>query len=250
MMLKIGCCGFPRGRHEYYKHFPAVEVQQTFYQPPRMLTLERWREQAPADFEFTLKAWQVVTHPSTSPTYRRMRVPLERPEEAGFFRPTDTVFAGYAHTHEAARVLKAKVVLFQCPASFTPTPEHIGHMRAFFRRVPRDRLLFAWEPRGDWEDERVRELCAELDLVHCVDPFVRKPVTARLAYFRMHGIGGYRHRYSDGELRELLDACGAFEEAYCLFNNMGMWEDAKRLKALAEATDEGPRKKKPAKRKA
>ncbi|KGN41169.1 hypothetical protein N801_08795 [Knoellia aerolata DSM 18566] len=28
--------------------------------------------QVPADFEFTMKAWQVITHESNSPTYRRM----------------------------------------------------------------------------------------------------------------------------------------------------------------------------------
>ena len=250
MILKIGCCGFPRARKDYFRHFPVVEVQQTFYQPPRTATLERWREQAPPGFEFTLKAWQVVTHPSTSPTYRRLRVPLERPEEAGFFRPTVTVLAGYARTREAARLLAARIVLFQCPASFTPAPEHIRDMRAFFRRVPRDGLQFAWEPRGVWDDGQVRELCAELDLVHCVDPFARKSVTERLAYFRLHGIGGYRHRYDDRELRRLLDACGAFEETYCLFNNMSMWEDGKRLKALAAEVGGRPRKKRPAKRKA
>jgi uncharacterized protein YecE (DUF72 family) len=245
MILKIGCCGFPRARKDYFSHFPVVEVQQTFYQPPRTATLDRWREQAPPDFEFTLKAWQVVTHPSTSPTYRRLRAPLERPEEAGFFRPTETVLAGYARTREAARLLTARIVLFQCPASFTPSREHIRDMRAFFRRVPRDGLVFAWEPRGDWDDEQVRDLCAELDLVHCVDPFAGKPVTGRLAYFRLHGIGGYRHRHSDQELRSLLDTCAPFEEAYCLFNNMSMWEDAKRLKALA-ATGDGSHKKRKA----
>jgi uncharacterized protein YecE (DUF72 family) len=36
----------------------VVEVQQTFYQPPRVATLEKWRLDAPANFEFTLEAWQ------------------------------------------------------------------------------------------------------------------------------------------------------------------------------------------------
>ena len=38
--------------------------------------LTRWRDQVPAGFEFTIKAWQIVTHESTSPTYRRLKQPL------------------------------------------------------------------------------------------------------------------------------------------------------------------------------
>jgi len=51
----------------------VVEVQQTFYQIPRIATGKRWREEAPPDFEFTMKAWQLITHEPSSPTYRRLR---------------------------------------------------------------------------------------------------------------------------------------------------------------------------------
>ncbi|MER3469532.1 MAG: DUF72 domain-containing protein, partial [Thermoflexus sp.] len=57
--IHIGCCGFPKARSVYFRAFRAVEVQQTFYDPPRPETLRRWREEAGPDFVFTLKAWQV-----------------------------------------------------------------------------------------------------------------------------------------------------------------------------------------------
>jgi uncharacterized protein YecE (DUF72 family) len=66
--LKVGCCGFPRGRKEYFRQFRLVEVQQTFYKMPDLETAIKWRQEAPTDFEFTLKAWQLITHPPTSPT--------------------------------------------------------------------------------------------------------------------------------------------------------------------------------------
>ncbi len=47
-----------------------------FYEPPRDGTMRRWRAQAPIDFEFTIKAWQLITHDALSPTYRRLRSPL------------------------------------------------------------------------------------------------------------------------------------------------------------------------------
>ncbi|HEY0528028.1 MAG TPA: DUF72 domain-containing protein, partial [Gemmatimonadaceae bacterium] len=67
-MIKLGMCGFTIGAAAYYKKFRVVEVQQTFYDPPPIATLERWRGDAPHDFEFTMKAWQVITHLGTSRT--------------------------------------------------------------------------------------------------------------------------------------------------------------------------------------
>src|SRR3712207_3550651 len=71
--VRVGLCGWTIGMSRYVREFSVLEVQQTFYDPPADATLERWRRQVPRDFEFTLKAWQVVTHDASSPTYRRMR---------------------------------------------------------------------------------------------------------------------------------------------------------------------------------
>ncbi len=92
--LQIGTCGFGRvKRPDYVKLLPAVEIQHTFYHPPAIETLEKWRQELPDGFECTLKAWQMITHESSSPTYRRLDRPLTEKEkaEAGFFRPTKTV---------------------------------------------------------------------------------------------------------------------------------------------------------------
>ena len=231
-MIKVGCCGFPRAKREYYTHFRVVEVQQTFYHPPRVGTCEKWRAQAPPGFEFTLKAWQLITHAPSSPTYRRLRMEIDKPDRYGFFRPTDEVLAAWERTKGIAQALEAQIVLFQCPASFTPTKEHIADMRAFFQLIERDGLLFAWEPRGEWEDEQIEGLCQELDLAHSVDPFQRPPLSGEIAYFRLHGRGGYRYRYTDEDLSRLLHWCREYEEGYCLFNNITMFEDALRMKEM------------------
>lgn len=232
-MLKVGCCGFGGAQRAYFDRFPVIEVQHTFYQPPRPATLERWRAQAPAAFEFTLKAWQVITHTASSPTYRRMRHPPGPTEAVGYFRPSETVLAAWERTRAAARALQARLVLFQCPASFTPSAEHLADLRAFFAQAARGGLTFVWEPRGPaWSDELVGALCAELDLVHGVDPFRRQPVRAQPAYFRLHGITGARHRFSDQDLARLRAWCAEHSEVYCLFNNLGMVEDALRFQAL------------------
>ncbi len=69
LRVKVGCCGFPGGMKKYFSQFRLVEVQQTFYKMPRLKTAQKWRQEAPSDFEFTLKAWQLITHSPTSATY-------------------------------------------------------------------------------------------------------------------------------------------------------------------------------------
>jgi len=233
--IRVGCCGFPRARRVYYDHFDLVEVQQTFYKLPRLSTAQRWREEAPPGFTFTLKAWQLITHEPSSPTYRKagLTIPEGERDRYGAFRPTDEVRDAWGRTLEIARALEATVVVFQCPARFTPTDEHVANLRAFFGEVDRGGLLFAWEPRGEWPDELVRELCKELDLIHCVDPFKNPSVHGVPAYFRLHGRTGYRYRYTDDDLLQLKEWCEAHPEVYCLFNNVTMWDDALRFADMA-----------------
>ncbi len=234
MDLKIGCCGFPQSRPAYFSRFSVVEIQQTFYKPPQTATAQRWRAQAPPGFEFTLKAWQLITHEPSSPTYRKARLKLDAPAQSyGSFRPTPQVLAAWERTREVAQALRARVVLLQCPASFAPTDEHIRNLRAFLSAIRHDKLRLAWEPRGAWPPELVRELCQMHGLIHAVDPFQGLPVTAGIAYFRLHGRTGYRYQYTDDDLSQLLAWCQAFEEAYCLFNNVTMWDDAIRFQELA-----------------
>jgi uncharacterized protein YecE (DUF72 family) len=236
-MIKIGCCGFRSSRESYYGLLPAVEVQHTFYQPPQVSTLRRWRAEAPAGFEFTLKAWQLITHQSSSPTYRRLKRQLteEEKEEAGAFRPNTVVEEAWELTRECAGALGARAVLFQCPASFRPVGENVEHMRRFFRRVRRDELIFCWEPRGGWPRELIKELCEELRLWHAVDPFAERTLTPGRCYFRLHGRKGWRYKYEDGELEELYSMLPKDAVSYVFFNNVEMRDDAARFKEIIEA---------------
>jgi uncharacterized protein YecE (DUF72 family) len=234
-VIKPGCCGFRLSRSEYMARFAVVEVQQTFYQPPQVKTLERWRAEAAPAFEFTMKAWQLITHEARSPTYRRLKRELTEAEkaESGSFRPTAIVREAWEVTLRCAEALEATRVLFQCPSSFTPTTEHVRDLRDFFRRIERPRnLLCLWEPRGSWPDKLVAELCGELDLTHVVDPFAARTVTPERCYYRLHGRGGWRYQYEDDELAELLMMLPARGDSYVMFNNVRMLDDAARFQQL------------------
>lgn len=242
-MIKVGLCGFTIGMEDYALSFPVVEVQQTFYEPPSDLTMRRWVAATPRGFEFTIKAWQLVTHEGNSPTYRRLKRVLE-PEErraCGGFRDSPIVRSAFARTLDCARILSATAILFQCPASFRPEEESIERLRKFFRFIANPvrpaGVRYLWEPRGPaWtrNPSLARDLCRELGLVFVVDPFVTTPAPEDgPGYFRLHGVTGARHVYTDDELRRLHAMTPA--SAYVMFNNIPRVGDAKRFLRLMRA---------------
>jgi len=237
--VSVGTCGFRLSRPEYAQLFSCVEIQHTFYQPPQIQTLERWRVETPAGFEFTLKAWQLITHEAKSPTYKRLKKRLTETEkaEAGYFKPTQIVRDAWETTFACAKALRATTILFQCPASFKQTAENISNMEKFFSGINRGRLKFCWEPRGDWDGKVVKNICQELKLWHVTDPFVGKSVTPAKCYFRLHGRKGWRYKYEEGELEELASMLPEDKRAYVFFNNIYMTEDALRFQEIIKESD-------------
>lgn len=233
-MIKVGTCGFRGNKLEYSKLLPAVEIQQTFYQPPQIKTLERWRAEMPDGFEFAIKAWQLITHEAKSPTFRRLKRQLTDREraEAGYFKPTAIVREAWDVTLACAEALEAKTILFQCPASFKPYEENIENLEKFFARIKRGRMNFCWEPRGAWDDKIVRDICERFDLWHVVDPLKNRTVTPDRCYFRLHGMTGWRYKYEEGELEELAALLPRKKTSYVFFNNIHMTEDAVRFREL------------------
>jgi uncharacterized protein YecE (DUF72 family) len=232
----IGCCGWSEAIPKYFADFPTVELQSTFYEPPPLALASKWRALAPGSFQFCVKAWQLITHPPSSPTYRKLKSELSAAEHdlVGSFQATDQVALAWERTAAIARVSDARVVLFQCPASFRPEPENLQNVRQFFSHIKREQFKLAWEPRGDWPSDLAADMCRELELLHCIDPFKADPTKVGDAYWRLHGKDGYSYRYSDKDLEKLLhvlEKCvtKAHGPQYVFFNNIWMKEDALRF---------------------
>jgi len=260
-MLRIGCCGFPVGMARYAQELQVAEVQQTFYRLPKEATVRRWRAAVPGKFMFTVKAWQGITHPGTSPTYRRAgNIPDEVKARLGHFQPTEPVFEAWKRTREVAKILSASMILLQAPPSFVQSEEHEGNLAAFFPGIDREKKRIVLELRSPWDRDTLLNVCRRFDLIHCVDPFRESPVTGAPFYLRLHGSppgswpgaspSGYRlpgqppknrmysYHYTEKDLRWLRDRIAGWEaggEVYCLFNNISMWEDARAFRDLMEA---------------
>jgi len=223
-MIKVGCCGYPVARLKYRKVFHIVELNSTFYEYPQPSTVKKWREEAPEDFDFTVKAHQDISH--------KCRLKLE------------LVGDSVERMKEICRALNARLLLIQTPSSFKP--DSLRGAERFFEGASRNGLTFVWETRGPlWEKaetrDRLREVLERLDVSHVTDPFRIMPVfTGHTAYFRLHGLGEqlYYYQYTDKELARLYDRVKPFDVpkrvVYVLFNNLAMFDDAKRFVASLE----------------
>ncbi len=244
--MRVGCCGWCESRSKYFNNFDTVELQDTFYDQPDPERLARLRSEAPKGFVFAMKAWQAITHPLDSPTWRRAKVRPDRSkaDRYGLLRTTKENLEAWDLVARAARALGARVVVIQTPPSFGYSEVNEGQAREFLATVANESFIVGWEPRGTWLEhyEAVARILGGLDnVVHVVDPFRASPaVTREVAYYRLHGIGGrevnYRYRYTDSDLSRLcqLVSLGP-EEVYIMFNNIYMRTDALRFKALCGA---------------
>lgn len=241
--LFVGCCGWTQAQARYIAEFRTIELQTTFYQPPANAVAARWKSLAPPEFRFCMKAWQLITHTPSSPTYRRLKAPVS-PNESdlfGSFRPTEQVWLAWERTREIASIVDAHMIVFQCPKSFLPTRENIRNLSRFFHEIDRDGRTLAWEPRGgDWTPDLVRRLCGDNALIHCVDPFESEPAYGDAFYWRLHGRGTYRYVYTDADLAELAARLRVWLRLpgpnYLMFNNMTSGPDARRFLATLGET--------------
>jgi uncharacterized protein YecE (DUF72 family) len=98
----------------YAERFDTVEVNTTFYRPPRPEVAAGWVARTPAHFEFALKIYQKFTHPGM---YRK----AQNTEDARVSQKDFDEFR--AGIDPVARAGKLGALLAQFPASFKDSEE-------------------------------------------------------------------------------------------------------------------------------
>ena len=169
----------------YASRFPTVEINNTFYRMPAAALLERWAQEVPEGFAFTLKAPRRITH------IKRLKDTAEVVGE--FFRRADALGD------------KLGMTLFQCPPTLR---KDLPRLREFLGELPVGRRA-AFEFRHDsWNDDEVYEALRERSAAWCVaeedegsTPFL---CTSEDAYLRLR-----RTQYGETELRAWIDRLAA-----------------------------------------
>ncbi|MDY7032037.1 MAG: DUF72 domain-containing protein [Thermodesulfobacteriota bacterium] len=189
---------------EYYaQHFNTVEVNATFYQLPKPVTFENWRNRTPESFLWSVKANRYITH------IKRLRDAEE----------------SLKRLYDSAKLLEFKLgpILFQLPPDF----HYDETIVKGFLHLLDPSLRHIFEVRNDsWINNVFFQQLKDHNVAFCIaDTAGRYPysedVTANFVYIRLHGSQKlYASKYSEEELQNW--ACkikGWSRDTYVYFDN-------------------------------
>jgi len=202
---------FPEGMPDeemlgfYARHFPAAEINNSFYQLPKAETLEHWRDAVPDNFRFAVKASRYITH------MKKLKDPRQ---------PVDRFLQRVAVLGD-----RLGPVLFQLPPNWRCNVERLA---AFLAALP-GTGRYAFEFRDpSWFDDKVYQLLEEAGAAFCIYDLAGrqspKTVTADLVYVRLHGPDqAYEGSYSVQALAGWAGAISAWKNqgrnVFCFFDN-------------------------------
>lgn len=221
-MIRIGTSGwvyehwegifYPEelAQDEYLPHFAktfnSVEINNTFYNLPNEETVEGWRENAPKDFLFAVKASRYITHMKN----------LLDPEE------------GVGNLLDVIEELKDHLgpILFQLPPGWNVNPERLQNFTDFLPKKHR----YTFEFRDDsWYTDEIFEILEDHNCAFCIHdkPEVPSPleVTADFVYVRFHGNweGSHDGDYTSSQLEWWAEKIESWQDedrdVYLYFNN-------------------------------
>src|SRR5918996_4279065 len=229
-------------RLKYYaSQFPLVEVDSTYYYPPRRDVVELWRRRTPAEFTFDIKAFSLLTqHPT-----RVTALPEElRPEGKERVYPKDlgpdareAVWSMFLDSLDPLqRSGKLGALLFQFPPWFTIRRSNKDYLVECAERAKPRRISVEFRHQS-WMTEENREETLEFlrehDLAYVyVDmpqgfrssiPPVVASTSPELGVVRFHGRNKeewesgsvqrrFRYLYSERELEEWVPRIRALAE--------------------------------------
>jgi uncharacterized protein YecE (DUF72 family) len=189
----------------YAREFHTVEINNTFYRLPEEKTFVAWRNMAPPQFLFALKASRFLTH------LKRLKDPVA-PVELFLSR------AKHLRPHLGP-------VLFQLPPRWRLD---LGRLAEFLKCLPRN-LAFAIEFRDlSWYADAVYQLLGRHNVALCLHDWGNEKwpqeLTADFTYVRFHGMDGrYGGSYPERVLalwaRLLEDWMSRSFQVFVYFNN-------------------------------
>lgn len=138
----------------YSRKLPAVEINNTFYRLPQPAMIENWKEQVPADFRFSIKATQRITH----------------------IKRLNNVAEETKYLLETAALLQERlgVVLFQLPPNMKKDAERLRNFLSQLRADTRAAFEFRHE---SWFDTETFDLLRGKDCALVTSDTDEKPLS-------------------------------------------------------------------------
>jgi uncharacterized protein YecE (DUF72 family) len=187
----------------YQDHFKTVELNAPFYGWPTVETVKTWLRQARADFVYTIKVCELITH-------------IKRFEDTGILVKD----FGYIADLLGERM---GCFLYQLPPSVRYDPDML--QRILEQLNPRHRNVVEFRHKSWWNDD-VYEAFEQAGAIFCSTSGPRLPdeliKTADDIYVRFHGVKQwYRHDYTEAELQVWADRIikSRAKHVWVYFNN-------------------------------
>ena len=197
----------------YSEVFSFVEVNSTFYEYPALQAVEGWRRTVPADFTFSVRCHQDLTH----------RIGLKPVEEA---------YAVFNKAKFYCKALHAPFLVLETPASQNLNAAGIGAAHDFFASTSAEGIRLVWEYRAPFTPE-VRGLMQDFGIIQSIDLSLQKPqVDADVVYSRVFGKGKHNlYQFTDEELVEIEENATSKPQVKKIavsFHGARMYNDAAR----------------------
>jgi uncharacterized protein YecE (DUF72 family) len=237
--LHVGCSGFfydhwksnfypadlskKRWLEYYAKTFSTVELNVTFYQLPDKETFNRWYEETPPGFLFSVKGSRFITH------VKKLKASAE---------PIDVFFSRVLALRE-----KLGVILWQLPPRLKADPERLADFLELLKPYG-VRNTFEFRDRS-WISKKVFSVIEKAKASLCMadwPEFLNElPASADFVYTRRHGEeGGNATCYSTEQLKADATKIRRYirqgKDVFIYFNNDAFGyapKNAKELIALA-----------------
>jgi uncharacterized protein YecE (DUF72 family) len=198
--------------HYYSTLFNTIEVNSCFYKTPLRSTYEKWANDVPEDFQFTLKLTRDITHAS---------------ELKGDLTCMDDFLQTAAGTGN-----KKGCLLIQFPGKINL--EHFKQVEHILEQLQQHDLSHEWRKAIEFRNEswyisETTELLNEFNAAMVLHDFSRAGIltqsdNADFVYLRFHGpAGNYRDSYTNDVLDQKADVIREFarsgKDVYAYFNN-------------------------------
>ncbi len=189
----------------YTKHFNTLELNVSFYQFPKLASLQQWFAASPDDFVFSLKVPRLITH------YKK-------------FKGAEQLLTDFYTIARQGLGNKLGPVLYQLPPQYQYTDERLQLLVNSIDKTFTNVIEFR---HNSWWQQHVYDALSANGISFCGSSHPLLPdepvVNTGIVYYRFHGVPElFRSQYDNEYLQAIADRIKMAKKVtavYIYFNN-------------------------------